>query len=85
MNRIKLGQEVKDRITGFQGIVVSITDFLNGCKRPGVQSKWEPGKELLGAEMFDEPVLELIGNGIKKEEKPKETHRDPNFRPFKFR
>ena len=32
-----LGDEVKDTITGFKGIVVARTEWLNGCARVTVQ------------------------------------------------
>ena len=34
---IVLGSRVKDKITGFTGIMVATTTHLNGCNRVGVQ------------------------------------------------
>lgn len=88
MPNLKLGQEVKDRITGYNGIVISITNFLNGCKRLQVQPKWVPDKPFDPGEMFDEPDLELIGNGICKEKEikvKKPTHGDRKFFPQRSR
>ncbi len=31
--RIKLGQEVRDNITGFQGVATARTLWLHGCER----------------------------------------------------
>jgi len=39
MDKVKLGQEVKDTITGFRGIAVTRTEFLQGCCRIEVQPK----------------------------------------------
>lgn len=36
---IKLGTIVKDRVTGFSGVVVGITEWLNGCRRIGIQAQ----------------------------------------------
>ena len=36
---IELGDTVKDEVTGFKGIVVAITHWLNGCARITVQSE----------------------------------------------
>lgn len=36
-NDIELGDEVKDAITGCKGIVIGITDWINGCTRLVVQ------------------------------------------------
>lgn len=44
-----LGDHVKDPITGFEGIITSRIDHLNGCIRLGVQrrlKKSESAKEL---------------------------------------
>ena len=34
---IKLGDTVKDQISGFTGTVVALTEWLNGCRRITVQ------------------------------------------------
>jgi hypothetical protein len=34
---VKLGDKVKDRVTGLTGIVIARTDWLNGCIRMTVQ------------------------------------------------
>ena len=34
---IQLGDKVKDTVTGFKGIAVAITQWLNGCDRVTVQ------------------------------------------------
>lgn len=35
---VNLGQVVRDRITGYSGVVIGRTDWLYGCVRYGVQS-----------------------------------------------
>ena len=32
-NRINLGDEVKDKISGFMGIAIAVTKWINGCIR----------------------------------------------------
>lgn len=34
---LKLGDLAKDRITGFQGVIVGRTDWINGCTRMALQ------------------------------------------------
>lgn len=34
---VKLGDEAKDTVTGFKGIAVAITTWLNGCQRITLQ------------------------------------------------
>lgn len=57
---INLGDEAKDTVTGFAGIVVGITEWLHGCRRLIVQpTKLHDGKPI-EAISFDEPQLELV-------------------------
>lgn len=36
---VTLGDEAKDTITGLTGVVVAITDWLNGCERISIQPR----------------------------------------------
>jgi len=87
---IKLGMEVKDRISGFQGIVTSITEFIYGCRRLGVAPQMLTGEGKPRDEyVIDEPQLDIVGNGIRDESFPREAvkrkrnYGDPNFVPIK--
>ncbi len=55
---IQLGDKVKDRTTGFEGVVVARTDWLYGCTRFGVQSEGLHEGKPLEAEWFDEQALD---------------------------
>ncbi len=76
---IKLGQTVKDKITGYEGIATSRTIFMEGCDRIGVTSRELKKGNPQDSISFDEYDLDIIDNGIieklvngeKKEEKPK--------------
>jgi hypothetical protein len=58
--RFNNGDTVKDTITGFSGVVVHRTEYLNGCIRYGVQpTKLKDGKTI-ESEMFDEQQLALV-------------------------
>ena len=57
---INLGDEVKDTITGFKGIVVSKTEYLYGCIRVCVQPKISKDGKLSDYADFDEPQLVAI-------------------------
>lgn len=58
---IEMGDRVRDRISGYEGIVVGITDWMYGCRRPMVQSTGlnTDGKPI-ELQSFDEPQLELL-------------------------
>lgn len=68
-NKMKLGDKVKDSVTGFTGIVTARTTFLHGCVRCGVQSdKLKDGKPV-DAVWIDEPQLSLVKAAVVKEGK----------------
>lgn len=64
---IQLGQEGRDKITGFQGIITSKVEYLFGCKQYGITPKIKDG-EAKNAEYFDEGRIEVVGSGILPEE-----------------
>lgn len=57
---MKLGDKVKDTVTGFTGIVVTRAEHLNGCIRFGVQSDKLKDGIPSDAQWFDEPQLVLV-------------------------
>lgn len=56
---VQLGDEVKDKVTGFKGIVIGITQFLNGCARVGVQAPADKDGSIKPAEWFDDMQLSV--------------------------
>jgi hypothetical protein len=67
MNTIKLGSKVRDKITGFEGIVTSHVRYLTGCDQHGVTPEAKDGK-IQESEYFDYKRLETIGEGINIED-----------------
>ena len=82
VKEIKLGDLVRDTITGFEGIAVAKTDWLNGCSRFSLQSTGLHEGKVLDAECFDEMQLELVGS---KGHKPDESTGGPRPDPAKGR
>lgn len=66
---IKLGKKVKDKVTGYIGILVSRCVYLNGCVQYCVQPKHESGIKLQEGAWIDESQLIVIDDGIWKEKK----------------
>lgn len=66
---VNLGDEVVCTITGFKGVVTSITEFINGCRRCGVQPKVGKDGKHPDAMCIDEPNLKVT--------KPKVAPRGP--------
>ncbi len=57
---IKLGDQVRDVITGFKGIAVSRCTYLNGCDHIGIQPKASKDGALPPMEWIDLPQVEII-------------------------
>lgn len=56
----RLGDDVRDTITGYTGCVVSKTEWLNGCWRIGVQSRELKDGKPIDSCVFDVEQLELV-------------------------
>lgn len=62
---IELGNKVRDKVSGVEGIAVSRTIFLNGCVRFSIQPKPAKRDGSIPSELwFDEKQLEVIGKGV---------------------
>lgn len=57
---INLGDEVRDTISGFKGIAICRTTYLQGCDRIGVQPSVTKEGKLPDHVWFDEPQLEVV-------------------------
>ncbi len=68
---IKLGEKVKDKISGFEGIACARSEYLNGCKRILIEpTKLKDDGSTIEGVWFDDQQIELIGPGINAETKP---------------
>jgi len=61
---IELGVKAKDRITGFEGIVMAKVVYLNGCIQYCLKPPLSKKGELREGEYFDEGQLERTGKGL---------------------
>lgn len=61
---IHLGQEVKDKVTGFTGIAIAKVAYLNGCIQYCVKPKVAKDGKLLAGEYIDDNQLEIIDDGV---------------------
>lgn len=62
---VQLGDRVKDKVSGLTGIATSVTIWLHGCVRVGVQpeGRTKDGKPRESFH-FDEPQLEVMKKGV---------------------
>ncbi len=56
---VDLGDQIKDGVTGFEGIVTAISEYLNGCRRVCVTPPAEGGK-YQDERWIDEPQLTVL-------------------------
>jgi len=75
---INLGDEVRDKVTGFTGIVICLSEWFNGCLRASVQPPYDTEKKQIpNVEGFDVEQLEVI-TAKKAERTPKQVMRETN-------
>ena len=63
-----LGKEAKDKITGFEGIIIGKINYLFGCAQYGIAPRVKEDGKVNDTNWFDEGRIEIIGNGIAPEE-----------------
>jgi len=70
--RIELGDKVRCIYTGFEGIAVARTEFINGCIQISIAPKWDKKTNPVEQEMsLDSKSLKIIKKNpikVKKEE-----------------
>lgn len=65
MLKFELGQRVKDKVTGFSGIVVCISSYLTGCNRYAVQAQTlDRDGKIKEWQYFDEDLLLIAGKSL---------------------
>ena len=72
---ILLGQKVKDKVSGFEGIVLVITEAIGCCKQIGIQGPLDKDGMPSKVVYIDEPQLEVVDA---------KQIMVPDTKPFKF-
>jgi hypothetical protein len=68
------GEEVKDVVSGFTGIIDCVSLWLNGCRRYSVQPKMKEGETTKPDSLWiDEESIVKLSDGVKKTVKPTKT------------
>lgn len=57
---IKLGQRVRDEITGFEGIATARAEYLNGCIQYCVQPKGLEKGQIIESQYIDQGQLKIV-------------------------
>ena len=66
MDKSVLGKMVEDKITGFKGIAVAITHWLNGCTRVSVQPRELHEGKVVKEDWFDDTQIRVLSDGLHK-------------------
>jgi hypothetical protein len=67
---LKLGDRAKDKISGFTGVVVAITNWLNGCQRVTIQpEELKDGRPIENC-TFDAEQVEIVAHAMPAEAEP---------------
>lgn len=60
---IELGKKARDKITGFEGILIGHCRYLTGCDQYGIVPPAKDG-EVKNSQWFDEGRIEIVGDGV---------------------
>ena len=78
MRTIELGDKVKDKVSGFTGIVTSYTEYLTGCDRVGVSpDKLTKDGNIISPQSFDILELDVVKKDKVKVDKESKTKGGP--------
>jgi hypothetical protein len=69
-NMIRLGEKVKDLVSGFEGIVTAKVEYLNGCIQYCIKPKQGKDGKMPESHYIDEKQLIVIGKGLCVKSKP---------------
>jgi hypothetical protein len=58
--KFRLGDQVKDRVTGFKGVIMARTQWMNLCIRYSVQARDLQDGKPVPDQWFDENDIELV-------------------------
>lgn len=70
---VELGDQVKCKVTGFEGIVIGLAKHLTGCDRCSVQPKVDKNGKHMDGYWFDINAVEIIKKGKVKPESVRES------------
>lgn len=61
---VSLGDIARDTITGFEGVVICLSQWLHGCRRATLQPRELRDGKPVESQSFDEPQLELVQSSV---------------------
>lgn len=71
--KVELGDRVRDKVAGVEGIAVSYTRWLHGFLRWAVQPRTGEDEKKVDAEWVDDPNFEVIEKNVIRDTVPTDT------------
>ncbi len=62
--KFETGSKVRDRVSGYTGIIISRTEHMNGCRQYGVNAPVDDTGKMVDGYNIDEQQLELVDEGL---------------------
>lgn len=62
--KFQLGNTIRDRVSGVEGITTAYVTFMNGCIQWSIHPKADKDGKLVEANYYDEQQLEFVDDGI---------------------
>lgn len=78
MSKFKLGNTLRDRVTGVQGITTGKIEYLNGCVQWNIHPKADKDGKPVESFYYDEQQLELVDEGIASQNSGKRETSKPS-------
>ena len=72
MRTVPLGTKMLDKITGFEGVAIAKTEFLNGCVQYHLKARMDKDGKVREAHSFDCQQLEIVDE-VKNERRKKKS------------
>lgn len=63
---LNIGDKVRDKVSGFSGIVTGIVDYISGCKQALVGPKIDKDGKPIDSQWFDVQRLEVLKTNFLK-------------------
>ena len=60
----QIGAKLRDKVTGFEGVVIGRAEHISGCDTYGIQCQTLKDSVPQDAKWFDEPRLELVDANV---------------------
>lgn len=70
MFKFKNGQRLKDKVTGFTGIVTARIEYINGCIQYCIKPSVGIDNKMPQCEYIDQGQLEFVDDGVQVESTP---------------